>query len=123
VLVVLTNNGWFGEGGAAVQHAAHSVLRAVETRRPVLRCGNGGWSGWIDEFGTVRYVLTDDAGSIFFRGTKTVNVTRDARWIGRESFYAEHGDWFVLASAVVAMLAAALLWGNRAPEKEPDETS
>ena len=49
VLVVLTNNGWFGEGGAAVQHAAHSVLRAIETRRPVLRCGNGGWSGWIEQ--------------------------------------------------------------------------
>ncbi|MEO5959081.1 MAG: apolipoprotein N-acyltransferase, partial [Opitutaceae bacterium] len=42
VLTVLTNNGWFGEGGAAYQHAAHSVLRAVENRRPVLRCGNGG---------------------------------------------------------------------------------
>jgi apolipoprotein N-acyltransferase len=43
LLVVLTNNGWFGEGGAAYQHAAHAVLRAVENRRPVLRCGNGGW--------------------------------------------------------------------------------
>ncbi|MCU0791887.1 MAG: apolipoprotein N-acyltransferase, partial [Opitutaceae bacterium] len=30
VLVVNTNNGWFGEGGAAYQHAAHAVLRAVE---------------------------------------------------------------------------------------------
>ena len=29
VLVVLTNNGWLGEGGAAYQHAAHSVLRAT----------------------------------------------------------------------------------------------
>jgi apolipoprotein N-acyltransferase len=35
VLAVLTNNGWFGEGGAAYQHASHAVLRAVETRRPV----------------------------------------------------------------------------------------
>ena len=109
VLAVVTNNAWFGEGGAAVQHTAHSVLRAVETRRPVLRCGNGGWSGWIDEFGAVRYNLTDDHGSIFFRGTKTVNVVRDARWIGKKSFYVEHGDWFVLASVLVTMLAAALL--------------
>ena len=108
-LVVVTNNAWFGEGGAAVQHAAHSVLRAVETRRPVLRCGNGGWSGWIDEFGVVRSNLTDEAGSIFFRGTKTVDVTRDRRWIGQKSFYVEHGDWFVLVSAAVALLAMALL--------------
>lgn len=108
-LVVLTNNGWFGEGGAAVQHASHSVLRAVETRRPVLRCGNGGWSGWIDEFGAVRYSLTDENGRIFFRGTRTVAVTRDARWIGQRSFYVEHGDWFVLASLVVAVLGALVL--------------
>jgi apolipoprotein N-acyltransferase len=57
VLAVLTNNAWYGEGGAAYQHAAHSVLRAIETRRPVLRCGNGGWSGWIDEFGGIRDTL------------------------------------------------------------------
>ncbi|HXN34518.1 MAG TPA: apolipoprotein N-acyltransferase, partial [Opitutaceae bacterium] len=44
-LAVLTNDAWYGEAGAAYQHAASSVLRAVETRRPVLRCGNGGWSG------------------------------------------------------------------------------
>jgi apolipoprotein N-acyltransferase len=108
-LVVVTNNAWFGEGGAAEQHAAHSVLRAIETRRPVLRCGNGGWSGWIDEFGVVRSNLTDEAGSIFFRGTKTTDVTRDARWIGKKSFYVEHGDWFVLASVGLLLLGAGLL--------------
>ncbi len=109
VLVVQTNNAWFGEGGAAYQHAANSVLRAVETRRPVLRDGNGGWSGWIDEFGNVRAVLTNDAGSVYFRGTKTVTVTRDARWVNRLSFYVEHGDWFVAVSAVLVLFAFALL--------------
>ena len=109
VLVVLTNNGWFGEGGAAYQHAANSVLRAVETRRPVLRCGNGGWSGWIDEFGTVRSVLVNEAGTIYFRGTQTVKVTRDARWVEHNSYYTEHGDWFVAVSAALALMGCALL--------------
>jgi len=63
---VLTNNGWFGEGGAAYQHAAHSALRAVENRRPVLRCGNGGWSGWIDEFGNMRFKMQTEQGNIYF---------------------------------------------------------
>ena len=103
-LFVATNNAWYGEGGAAYQHAAHSVLRAVETRRPVLRCGNGGWSGWIDEFGVIRGVLTDDRGSIYYRGVKTLPVKRDARWIGRPSFYVEHGDWFVAACAGLVVL-------------------
>jgi apolipoprotein N-acyltransferase len=109
LLVVVTNNGWFGEGGAAYQHAAHSVLRAVETRRPVLRCGNAGWSGWIDEFGNVRTVVTNSSGTIYFRGTKTVDVTRDARWVDKNSFYTEHGDWFVLVCATLVTFAFALL--------------
>ncbi len=109
VLTVLTNNGWFGQGGAAYQHAAHAVLRAVETRRPVLRCGNAGWSGWIDEYGAIRANLTDDKGSIYFRGTRTVAVTRDVRWIGKNSFYVEHGDWFVLVSAGLVIFGYLLL--------------
>lgn len=133
VLVVLTNNGWFGEGGAAYQHAAHSVLRAVETRRPVLRVGNGGWSGWIDEFGTVRAVLqktpegklTVDPlaeGSVYFRGTQTISVTCDSRWVGQMSFYVQHGDWFVGLCVVLAGLGALAI---RGPIKAPavDEPS
>jgi apolipoprotein N-acyltransferase len=117
VLVVLTNNAWFGEGGAAYQHAANSVLRAVETRRPVLRDGNGGWSGWIDEFGSIRATLVNGDGTIYFRGTKTLNVTRDARWVGRYSFYTAHGDWFVAVCAALAVFGFALLKvGVRSPE-------
>lgn len=116
VLSVHTNGGWFGRGGAAEQHAAHSVLRAVETRRPVLRTGNAGWSGWIDEFGSIRAVVTRqpdgtvttdpakaDAGTVYFRGSATVPVSVDARWVGIESFYVRHGDWFVAVAAGLAL--------------------
>lgn len=109
VLTVLTNNGWFGEGGAAHQHAAHSVLRAVENRRPVIRCGNGGWSGWIDEFGGIRKVVTNEAGTIYFRGAQIIDVQRDRRWTEQTTFYTEHGDWFVLVAAGLALLGVALL--------------
>ncbi len=112
ILAVLTNNAWFGEGGAAYQHAAHSVLRAVESRRPVIRVGNGGWSGWIDEYGTIRNTLRNDAGTVYFRGAQTVTVNRDVRWRGQETFYVQHGDWFVLLCAALVIAAyyiAALL--------------
>jgi apolipoprotein N-acyltransferase len=108
-LVVLTNDAWYGEGAAAYQHAAHSVLRAVENRRPVLRCGNAGWTGWIDEFGSVRKLLADDGGSVYLRGTLTDDVSRDSRWVGRDSFYVEHGDWFVVVCACLACFALSLL--------------
>ena len=120
VLAVLTNNGWFGEGGAAYQHAAHSVLRAVETRRPVVRCGNGGWSGWVDEFGNIRATLHDEDGSVYFRGHETLNITRDPRWRDRQSFYTEHGDWFLLVCACLAVAAYYLVLTLRPPVRRAD---
>ena len=118
-LVVMTNNGWFGEGGAAYQHAAHSVLRAVETRRPVIRCGNSGWSGWIDEFGNLRGVMKNNDGSVYFRGVQSFAVTRDARWVGQQSYYVKHGDWFILVCVGLMTLGwAAVRFGPliEAPE-------
>jgi apolipoprotein N-acyltransferase len=121
--VVLTNNGWFGEGGAAYQHAAHSVLRAVETRRPVIRCSNGGWSGWIDEFGKIRATMTNKEGSIYFRGAADYAIARDSRWIERASFYSRHGDWFVWVCLALIALGASSLWSKQPvtpPTSEPE---
>lgn len=122
VLVVLTNDAWYGESPAAMQHAAHSVLRAVETRRPVLRCGNHGLSAWIDEFGNVRAMIADEDGKIFVRRNGSVEITRDFRWVGKQSFYAEHGDWFVLVSLALAGFAY-LLVRKAQPYTPPVEAS
>jgi apolipoprotein N-acyltransferase len=111
--VVLTNNGWFGRGGAAWQHAAHSILRAVETRRPIVRCSNGGWNGWIDEFGRPHDVMTNPDGSIHLRGTRTFEVRRSTSWKERETFYARHGDWFTWTCAGLLVLGlAAIRFGH-----------
>ena len=110
VFFVATNNAWYGEEGGAPQHAAHSVLRAVENRRPVMRCGNGGWSGWIDAYGTIREVLRDENGSVYFRGGGSYTVYQYDAWERRQSFYTRHGDWFVVLSAVFAVLAVLFGW-------------
>ncbi|MDI1248958.1 MAG: apolipoprotein N-acyltransferase [Lacunisphaera sp.] len=120
VLAVLTNNAWFGEGGAAYQHAAHSVLRAVENRRPVIRAGNGGWSGWIDEFGGIRATVKNDQDSVYFRGAQTVSVTRDLRWHGRLSYYTQHGDWFLLVCAGLSVAAYYVALTLRPPRPRAD---
>lgn len=110
---VATNNAWYGEEGGAEQHAAHSVLRAVENRRPVMRAGNGGWSGWIDSYGTVREVLVDAEGSIYFRGGGAYRVFQFAEWSRRQSYYTRHGDWFVALSAGLVVLAALIALRKR----------
>jgi apolipoprotein N-acyltransferase len=58
VLVNLTNDAWFGTRDglrthALWQHPAHLVLRAVETRTPVLRAANTGVSMVVDRRGRV----------------------------------------------------------------------
>lgn len=90
LLFVATNSAWYGKSSAAVQHKAHSVLRAIETRRPVLRVGNDGWTGWIDEYGSVKASLDpwEQSATVF-------EISRDRRWVGKETFYVRHGDWFV----------------------------
>jgi apolipoprotein N-acyltransferase len=115
VFFVATNNAWYGEEGGASQHAAHSVLRAVENRRPVMRCGNGGWSGWIDCYGTVRDVLRDANGSVYFRGGGSYTVFQFSQWSRRQSFYTRHGDWFVwlCGALMLAALAAVVLLRKR----------
>lgn len=103
VFFVATNNAWYGEEGGAPQHAAHSVLRAVETRRPVMRAGNGGWSGWIDSYGNIRSVLHNAKGSVYFRGGGTYTVFQYEQWQGQQSYYTRRGDWFVTLSAALAL--------------------
>lgn len=53
VLAVVTNDAWYKKTAAPHQHFAHSVLRAVENRRFLLRAANTGVSGIIDPYGRV----------------------------------------------------------------------
>lgn len=97
---VATNNAWYGEEGGAYQHAAHSVLRAVETRRPIIRAGNAGWSGWIDSYGRIQEVLEDHRGSIYFKGIGQISVFQFTEWLHQTSPYTQWGDWIVAAAAI-----------------------
>jgi apolipoprotein N-acyltransferase len=53
LLCVLTNDGWWGDTPGYKQHFSFSRLRAIETRRWVIRSANTGTSGIINEYGDV----------------------------------------------------------------------
>lgn len=53
VLVLATNDAWFGVGAGARQHFDMGRMRAVETRRWLLRAGNDGVTAVVDASGRV----------------------------------------------------------------------
>ena len=91
LIFVATYNVWYGEEFGAYFHAAHSVLRAAEVGKPVLRCGSAGWSGLIDGYGRILEVVRDEeSGSIYFRGSSVVEWTPGNPGI---TFYKENHLW------------------------------
>jgi apolipoprotein N-acyltransferase len=53
IIGIITNDGWWGNTRGHKQHLNYARLRAVETRRWVLRSANTGISCFIDPNGTI----------------------------------------------------------------------
>lgn len=51
LLVVVTNDSWYGYSSGPFQHKEFAALRAIENRRTVIRAANGGISCIIDPLG------------------------------------------------------------------------
>jgi apolipoprotein N-acyltransferase len=94
-LVVITNDSWWGNTSGAYQHASFVSLRAVETRRWVVQCANGGISTVVDPTGKSQLTTNLYTRTKFI---SDINVRSD------KTFYVEYGD--VVAHVC---LAASLL--------------
>ncbi|MGB1129414.1 MAG: nitrilase-related carbon-nitrogen hydrolase, partial [Haloferula sp.] len=74
-IVNVTNDGWFRESPAAAQHFANAKFRAIELRRPMVRCANNGVTAAINAVGSTAHPetgeaqeLRDEDGGHFTRG-------------------------------------------------------
>lgn len=92
LLVVVTNDAWYGREAGAYQHNAHSILLAASTGLPVIRCGNAGWSGTINRFGQAKAMTQNE--SIYFAGQAVVGPLFTQKH-QPETFWVQHGDWAV----------------------------
>jgi apolipoprotein N-acyltransferase len=75
LLVTISNDSWYGAGGAQAQHFAGAVLRAVENERYMLRSAITGISGIADEKGRILAELPPDETGIV-RGAARLFTTR-----------------------------------------------
>jgi apolipoprotein N-acyltransferase len=100
VMMIITNDGWWGNTAGHRQHYTFAHLRAIETRRSIARSANTGISAFIDQRGdacqeTVYWV----PGVI--KGTLNAN--------DNITFYVKHGDYvarFLSYLAGVLLIAA-----------------
>ena len=97
MLAVITNDGWFDGTAGVRQHAAHSVLRAVENGRWVIRAANTGLTMIVDPRGRVRGTVPPRSARVLSGRVGRVRT---------ETLYTRRGD--VFAQAVLAVLAGMI---------------
>lgn len=117
IIVNLTNDGWFKESPAAAQHFANARFRAIELRRPMLRCANTGVSAAIDTIGSTAHprtgksqILTDPTGSHFTRGNLLAELNIPVQ--PSFSLYALIGDWGIILLSLIGLVTAIIFRGH-----------
>jgi apolipoprotein N-acyltransferase len=94
LFVNISNDGWFGETSAPLQHFNMARMRAIENNRWLLRGTNTGITAAIDPFGRV-----------VAQAAPHVRTSLDAPFglIAGTTFYTRHGDWFAYACAIISL--------------------
>ena len=104
-LVNITNDSWYGRTAAPYQHAAHLVMRAIETRMGIARSASTGISQFVDPLG-----YTHLSTPLFTERIVTAAVlTTDAR-----TLYVRLGDWVGMLVLVGTAACLAALYVRRA---------
>jgi apolipoprotein N-acyltransferase len=104
ILVNITNDAWYGESSAPYQVLAMAVMRSIETKVPMVRAANTGFSALIEPSGQIT-----NRTPLFKRGTTIVNVS----WRPIRTLYTMVGDLF--AEICLVLTAIGLIAGWRWP--------
>ncbi len=96
LIAISTNDSWFNDSSAVYEHNAHSVLRAVENGRYIVRAANTGISSVISPSGEIKDMLPP-----LVEGQISCDVT----FSDKRTLYSEAGN--ILVPFSVFILAAS----------------
>ena len=83
-LAIITNDGWWDDSQGYKQHLSYAKLRAVETRRNIVRSANTGSSAFINQKGEIIKKLNyNERGYLNHKVGLNDNIT----------FYVKYGDY------------------------------
>ena len=97
--VNVSNDGWYGDTSAPLQHLNMARMRAIENNRWLLRDTNTGVTAIIDPYGR-RVAEAPRWQRTALQGTYSLEQ--------QTTFYTRHGDWFGLLCVVMTFLALQL---------------
>ncbi len=107
-LVNITNDAWYGRTAGPYQHAAHLVMRAIETRMGIARAANDGISEFVDPLGHTYAETGLEQEAVVSGHVRTSDVI---------PLYVRLGDWVgllcVLGTLGLAGVLAADAWRSR----------
>lgn len=108
VMLLMSNDGWWGDTAGHRRLFDFCRLRAIETRRAVARSANTGVSGFISSRGDVEQRMDWDE-----RGVLVQDVERSTR----QTMYVTYGDWVGRMALLVTFLAVMYFTAYRVRRK------
>ncbi|MCQ2380487.1 MAG: apolipoprotein N-acyltransferase [Victivallaceae bacterium] len=118
-LVVLSNDAWYPTSSEPEQHLANAVMRSIETRLPMVRCGNNGGSLVVTPYGRITQVIEvpgPEARPELRRGRGFGVVKVVLRSYPEPTLYVRWGEWFIyllIAFSVVMTIGTSFIWFSR----------
>ncbi|SFG64697.1 apolipoprotein N-acyltransferase [Pedobacter insulae] len=99
-IAIITNDGWWGNTSGKDQHMLYAKLRAIETRRWVVRSANTGISGFINQRGDIV------KQSKWWTSTA---LKEDINLNDTITVYANNGDFLAKLFAIMGVLLALII--------------
>jgi apolipoprotein N-acyltransferase len=95
IICIITNDGWWGDTPGYRQHLAYARLRAIESRRPVVRCANTGISCFISAQGEVTQATPYWEPAVIHGAVAPGN---------KQTFFVLYGDVIAYTSVLISLL-------------------
>ena len=108
VMLVMSNDGWWGNTPGHKRLFDFCRLRAIETRRAIARSANTGVSGFITSRGDVEQRLDWDQRGV---------LVADVELSERETAYVKYGDWVGRMGLLLTLLGVLYFTAYRVRRK------
>lgn len=108
IIINISNESFFGTFAEPELNLLHARARAIETRTPVLKTGNIGYSGGIEVDGNVIGETKSDTVANSFANVPVIQHKM-------KSLYVTFGDWFCWMS--LAVVGGLIIMAYRRPEQ------